>query len=90
MSSPTFSRLVDAVPPDDPGSSCEVTPDWSLKDHVAHVGSWFEEGAGAIEEHLRCGGWRSGPAEGIDAWNRRDLEGLRGAAVGRGYGSAWR
>ena len=54
-----------------------MTPDWSLKDHLAHIGSWYEEGAAAIEEHLRGGGWRSGPAEGVDAWNARNLEGLR-------------
>jgi hypothetical protein len=72
----TFSRLVDTVPAGLRGLF-EVTPDWSLKDHVAHVGSWFHEGAGAIEDHLRSGGWRSGPAEGLDAWNARDLEALR-------------
>ena len=72
-----FSQLVDAVPAE-LREVFAVTPDWSLKDHVAHVGSWFEEGAGAIEEHLRGGGWRSGPAEGLDAWNAHDLEALRG------------
>jgi hypothetical protein len=71
-----FSQLIDAIPADR-REIFEVTPDWSLKDHLAHVGSWFEEGAAAIEEHLRNGGWRSGPAEGLDAWNARDLEVLR-------------
>jgi hypothetical protein len=71
-----LSRLVDAVPPADRDHG-QVTPGWSLKDHLAHLGSWYEEGAEAIEEHLRGGGWRSGPAEGLDAWNARDLEGLR-------------
>lgn len=71
-----FTDLVDAVP-EDRRETFGVTPDWSLKDHLAHVGSWFEEGATAIEEHLRGGGWRSGPAEGLDAWNAHDLEGLR-------------
>ncbi len=71
-----FTRLIDAVPADR-REVFEVTPDWSLKDHVAHVGSWFEEGAAAIEEHLRGGGWRSGPVEGLDAWNARNLEALR-------------
>jgi hypothetical protein len=72
----TFTDLLDAVPADR-REIFEVTPDWSLKDHLAHVGSWFEEGAAAIEEHLRSGGWRSGPAEGLDAWNAHDLEALR-------------
>jgi hypothetical protein len=71
-----FAQLVDSVPAELRGVF-EVTPDWSLKDHVAHVGSWFEEGAAAIEEHLGGGGWRSGPAEGLDAWNARNLEALR-------------
>jgi hypothetical protein len=71
-----FSELVDSVPAD-LREIYQVTPDWSLKDHVAHVGSWFKEGAAAIEEHLRGGGWQSGPAEGMDAWNARDLEALR-------------
>ncbi len=71
-----FSRLIDQVPAD-LRDVFVVTPDWSLKDHLAHVGSWFEEGAGAIEEHLRGSGWRSGPAEGLDAWNARNLEALR-------------
>ena len=71
-----FSQLVDAVP-DTLREVYQVTPDWSLKDHLAHIGSWFEEGAAAIEEHLQGGGWRSGPAEGVDAWNARNLEDLR-------------
>jgi DinB superfamily/Mycothiol maleylpyruvate isomerase N-terminal domain len=71
-----FSGLLDSVPAE-LQEVFEVTPDWSLKDHLAHVGSWFEEGAGAIDEHLRGGGWRSGPAEGLDAWNARNLEALR-------------
>jgi hypothetical protein len=71
-----FTDLLDAVPADR-REIFEVTPDWSLKDHLAHVGSWFQEGAAAIEEHLRGGGWRSGPAEGLDAWNAHDLEALR-------------
>jgi hypothetical protein len=71
-----FAQLVDSVPAE-LREVFEVTPDWSLKDHVAHVGSWFEGGAAAIEEHLGGGGWRSGPAEGLDAWNARNLEALR-------------
>ena len=72
----TFAAQLDAVPAG-AREIFEVTPGWSLKDHLAHVGSWFEEGAEAVEEHLRSGGWRSGPAEGLDAWNARNLERLR-------------
>ncbi len=71
-----FCELIDAVPADLREVS-GVTSGWSLKDHLAHLGSWFEEGAGAIEEHLRGGGWRPGPVEGLDAWNARNLEALR-------------
>jgi hypothetical protein len=49
------------------------TPDWTLKDHVAHLASWFDECAAVIDEHRETGTWRSGPAEGIDAWNARAL-----------------
>jgi hypothetical protein len=46
----------------------DVTPGWTLKDHVAHLAAWFAEAADALEAHRREGGWRPGP-EGIDAWN---------------------
>ena len=49
------------------------TPDWTLKDHVAHMASWFDECAAVIDEHSRTGTWRPGPADGIDAWNARNL-----------------
>ena len=49
------------------------TPDWTLKDHVAHMASWFDECAAVITEHGQTGMWRAGPAEGIDAWNARNL-----------------
>ena len=71
-----LERLVDAVP-EALRDTGQVTPGWTLKDHLAHIGSWYEEGAEAIEEHLLSGGWRSGPAEGLDAWNARNLENLR-------------
>ncbi len=54
-----------------------VTEGWTLRDHVAHLADWFEEGAGAIEEHARTGTWRDGPAEGFDAWNARALTSWR-------------
>ena len=66
----------------------QVTPDWSLKDHLAHISSWYEEGAAAIEEHLRGGGWRSGPAEGLDTWNARNLKDLRALPWAEGSPSA--
>lgn len=72
-----FDALVRPVSPErwaEPGP----TPDWSLADHVAHLARWFEEGARAIEHHRASGAWDSGPAEGIDAWNAREVALLRG------------
>lgn len=51
-----------------------ITPGWTLRDHVAHVADWYEEGTAAIVEHGRTGGWPDGPAEGFDAWNERALD----------------
>lgn len=58
----------------------ELTPGWTLRDHVAHIADWFEEGAEAIEEHAATGAWRDGPEEGFDAWNRRRLDARRDLA----------
>lgn len=66
-----FDEVVRPVPFDrweEPGP----TPEWTLKDHVAHQARWFEEGARAIELHRRTGSWDPGPPEGIDAWNARE------------------
>lgn len=57
--------------------AAELTPGWTLRDHVAHVADWFEEGATAIEEQAAMGAWRDGPAEGFDAWNERQLDARR-------------
>ena len=65
-----FEDVVRAVPPHQ-WNVVEVTPGWTLKDHVAHLGAWFEEASTALEDHLRNGGWRPGPPEGVDAWNAR-------------------
>jgi Mycothiol maleylpyruvate isomerase N-terminal domain len=72
-----FDGLVRPVPEtrwEEPGP----TPDWTLKDHVAHIASWFDEGADVIDEHGRTGTWRSGPAEGIDTWNAGAVAANRG------------
>jgi hypothetical protein len=51
---------------------------WSLADHVAHLGGWFEEGAAALEAHRSGGGWVDLPAEGLDAFNARQIRAARG------------
>jgi Mycothiol maleylpyruvate isomerase N-terminal domain len=49
----------------------EVTSGWTVRDHVAHLADWAEEGIRAIEVYQRDGAWPADPDEGIDAWNER-------------------
>lgn len=72
-----FDTLVRPVP-EGHWADLGPTPDWTLKDHVAHLASWFDEGAAVVDEHRRTGAWRPGPAEGIDAWNARAVAANRG------------
>jgi hypothetical protein len=72
-----FDRLVRAVPVER-WEERGPTPDWTLKDHVAHMAAWFDEAADVFEEHATTRTWRPGPAEGIDAWNARALVANRG------------
>ena len=55
----------------------EVTPGWTVRDHVAHLADWAEEGVRAIEVFRRDGEWLADPDEGIDAWNERMVEAAR-------------
>ena len=72
-----FDETVRSLP-DEAWVLPDVTPGWTLKDHVAHLAAWFEEAADALETHRRDGGWREGPPEGIDAWNARHVARDRG------------
>lgn len=58
--------------------SGEVTPGWSLCDHVGHLADWMDEGARAISVRRESGIWLSDPEEGIDAWNERHVAAARG------------
>ncbi len=49
----------------------DVTPGWDLRDHVAHLADWAEEGAQALDVFERRGDWLADPEEGVDAWNER-------------------
>jgi hypothetical protein len=69
--------LVEAVPLDR-WTTAELTPAWTLRDHVAHVADWFDEGARVIEAHAGTGAWEEGPEEGFDTWNATRLERRRG------------
>lgn len=51
----------------------EVTPGWTLRDHVAHLADWMDEGARAIDVYHDSGVWLSDPEEGVDAWNERHV-----------------
>lgn len=51
---------------------------WTLADHVAHLGGWFVEGARALEAHRPGGPWADLPAEGLDAFNDRQVRAARG------------
>jgi Mycothiol maleylpyruvate isomerase N-terminal domain/DinB superfamily len=72
-----FDELVRPVP-HDRWDETGPTEDWTLKDHVAHLASWLHEGAAVVDEHGRTRTWRSGPAEGIDAWNAQAHAANRG------------
>ncbi len=49
----------------------EVSPGWTVRDHVGHLADWFDECVRAIEAAGRTGTWPDDPEEGIDAWNAR-------------------
>jgi len=58
----------------------EPTPGWTLRDHVAHLAHWAEEGVRVLAVHEHSGVWLADPAEGIDAWNERMVAGSRGSS----------
>lgn len=74
-----FDRLVRSIPPSR-WTGVELTPGWTLRDHVAHLADWLEEGIRASEVHERTGEWLADPEEGIDAWNARMVDRSRGAS----------
>ena len=62
-------------------TSAEVTPGWRVRDHVAHLADWMDEGARAIDVHHDSGVWLSDPEEGVDAWNERHVADRRHESV---------
>ena len=73
-----FDALVRAVPMDR-WTAEELTPGWTLRDHVGHLADWAAEGVRAIEVFHRSGQWLADPDEGIDPWNERHVAASRSA-----------
>jgi hypothetical protein len=63
-----FDAIVRTVP-FDRWESADVTPGWTLRDHIGHLADWMDEGVRAIDVHRNSGVWLSDPEGGIDAWN---------------------
>jgi hypothetical protein len=72
----TFDALIRQLPFERWVSS-EVTPGWTLRDHVGHLADWMDECVRAIAVHRDTGIWLSDPEEGIDAWNERHVDATR-------------
>jgi len=72
--------LIIRVPPE-AWTAAELTPGWTLREHVAHLADWAEEGVRAVEGFRRDGTWAADPEDGIDAWNARQVALSAGAAV---------
>jgi hypothetical protein len=62
-------------------TAAEVTPGWTIADHIGHLASWFDEAVAALAEHSRTGRWRELPAQGIDTWNDEHVRLARGASI---------
>jgi len=67
-----FDELVRRLPPERWVAE-DVTPGWTLRDHVAHLADWMDEGARAIDVYHDSGVWLSDPEEGVDAWNEKHV-----------------
>jgi uncharacterized damage-inducible protein DinB len=75
-----FDSVIRALPIE-AWTAADVSPGWTVADHVGHIAAWFDEAAAALEEHRRSGVWREVPTEGIDAWNERQVRATRGTPV---------
>ena len=71
-----FDRLMSATP--DESWTAPADRDWTFADHVAHLGGWFVEAARSLEAHRSGSAWAALPAEGLDAFNDRQVRAARG------------
>jgi hypothetical protein len=81
-----FRHTLASVP--DADWTARTDADWTLADHVAHLTTWFHEGARALETHRATGDWIEMPAEGLDSFNARHVRAAQGtplAALRAGY-----
>ena len=76
----TLNTLVPRVPLEQ-WTREELTPGWTLREHVTHLADWAEEGVRAVEGFHRDGTWAADPEEGIDAWNERHVAQAASATV---------
>ncbi len=49
----------------------DLTPGWTLADHVGHLADWFAEATRAFAVFEREGIWPADREEGVDVWNER-------------------
>jgi hypothetical protein len=73
----TFDALIRGLPAAVWGAG-EVSPRWTLRDHIAHLADWMIEGVRAIEVYRAERRWLADPEEGTDAWNERHVIASRG------------
>ena len=71
-----YDRLMSATRDD--AWTAPTDRDWTFADHVAHLGGWFVVAADALEAHRSGSAWAVLPAEGLDAFNDRQVRGARG------------
>ena len=71
-----FDALIRTVP-DARWTAEEVTPGWTLRDHVGHLADWAAEGVRAVDDFHASGTWLADPDEGIDTWNERHVVATR-------------
>lgn len=67
-----FDAIVRTVPAER-WTDQDVTPGWTLRDHIGHLADWAAEAVRAVEVFHRTGTWLADPDEGIQAWNERHV-----------------